>query len=719
MVRPPFAPREVARQLLRQSAEVFRWPSTLPDLRDAALVERPHGWSVRLTQEFKGLLVDVSEIIVNVTADGRALSGYNQYHYDIPDTLDPAQARIGPAQAREQVARLATPYRHRDIGRPVLIVHRYEPVEKKPPKPSRRPAGARARFLRRVRDALARGRGRRPRPGEHVLAWDVRLSTEQPRGRWRVLIDATTGRLIEVRDLVAYARGKGSVFDPNPIVSSGDLTLSSTAPAAALNAHRVRVELERLDPAPADGRLRLDGAWVHMEDFVKPKLVEPTSPTGHFVFSAKSRSFLDVMAYFHIDRFQQYVQTELGLPDMGSSSVRADPQGENGADGSTGGANGLSFGEGGVDDASDAMIVLHEYGHFLQDAAKSGSANGNFSSGVSEGFCDFLAAVYYDDKHANPAATRGHMFSWDGNANDAFWAGRRYDSPLALSGPAFELLGGYQKGEVWCSTMFELYRKLGGDSSRVARRTAARDLTIRLHLVANGGVPKENTSVTQMAVAIGEADASLGGWRYPDLLHQKVIDDTFSRRSVPGYARPPVDVYVDDGRAGGYGSVSGQDVFGETLWKERHGDAPDVWVRTVAAPGTPADHEGQVTVSTPAFVFARVRNRGAIASGPVTVKAFSSAPGSPRGWAADWAELPAPPGAMPTTIAAAPAAGVIVGPFPWTPTTAGKQAILVVVESAEDRAVTQDLPAGTQVDWMDLVPFDNNLAVREVRATRA
>jgi hypothetical protein len=73
---------------------------------------------------------------------------------------------------------------------------------------------------------------------------------------------------------------------------------------------------------------------------------------------------------------------------------------------------------------------------------------------------------------------------------------------------------------------------------------------------------------------------------------------------------------------------------------------------------------------------------------------------------------------MPTTIAAAPAAGVIVGPFPWTPTTAGRQAVLVVVESAEDRAVTQDLPAATQLDWMDLVPFDNNLAVREVRATR-
>jgi hypothetical protein len=74
---------------------------------------------------------------------------------------------------------------------------------------------------------------------------------------------------------------------------------------------------------------------------------------------------------------------------------------------------------------------------------------------------------------------------------------------------------------------------------------------------------------------------------------------------------------------------------------------------------------------------------------------------------------------MPNTIPPAPGAGVIVGPFPWTPAAAGKQAILVVVENAQDdRALTQDLPAGGQVGWMDLVPFDNNLAVREVRATR-
>ena len=661
----------------------------------------------------------MSEVIINITADGRPLSGFNQYHYDIPDTLDPARVEIGPAEARQRVARLAAPYRYRDIGKPRLMVHRYEPVGEEPPKPPRRRGGPRARFLAAVRAALQRRR--RPPIGTHLLVWDVRLSTERPRNRWRLLVDAMTGRLVEVRDQMAYARGRGSVYDPNPIVTSGDVTLSSATPVATLNAQRVSVTLERLDPAPDDGRLHLDGAWVHMEDSFAPHVAEPTSPIGRFVFSATSQSFLDVMVYFHIDRFQNYLQTELGLLDVGDSSVPADPLGETGTGGSTGTGAGVAFGDGGdgIPDASDAMIILHEYGHFLQDKTIPGSALGNFPGGLSEGFCDFLAAVYYDDKHADPAKTRGLMFSWDANVTDGTWAGRRYDRDWKVTDPKWKNGGGYQGAEGWCSTVFELYRKLGGDSAKATRRATARDLAIRLHVVANSGVPGTNTTISEMAHAIEEADLHLGGWRYPDGLHHKVIDDVFARRAVNGYPAHPVDLYVDDGRNGGYGSSTGLDTFPEILWKENHDDAPDVWVRAVATPGTPADHQGQIPVNGPAFVFARVRNRGAAASGPITVRAFSSAPASQGRWPVDWTELPAPPGPMPNAVAAAPGAGVIVGPFPWTPAKAGKQAILVVVESAEDRALTQDLPAGAQLAWTDLVPFDNNLAVREVRATRA
>ena len=36
-------------------------------------------------------------------------------------------------------------------------------------------------------------------------------------------------------------------------------------------------------------------------------------------------------------------------------------------------------------------------------------------------------------------------------------------------------------GELWCSTMFELYRKLGGDSAYIGVKGSARDLIIRFH----------------------------------------------------------------------------------------------------------------------------------------------------------------------------------------------------------------------------------------------
>jgi zinc metalloprotease ZmpB len=721
-VQGAFAPRELARQVCERSALLFRWAPGLPDLQDAALLRSPDGWSARLSQEYKGLPVDVSEIVVNVTTDGRLQSVYNQYHYDIPSDLDPGQARIGPVQARQLVARLAAGYRNREISPPRLIVHRHEPREKGPPPRSRRRRrrrlNERARFLAAVRAELARGRRRGPGPraGTHVLAWDVRLDTTRPSHRWRLLVDAISGRLLEARDLLAYANGQARVFDPNPIVSSGDLGLSSATPPSKLNAERISVTLPRLDPPLADGRLRLDGAWVRIHDFGDPDPAEPASAAGHFVFSSTSPSFLAAMVYFHIDRFQQYIQTDLGLPGVGNLSVRVDPQlGTD--DGSHGTGAGIGLGGDLLPDASDAMVILHEYGHFLQDRVNPESSDGNFPSGVAEGFGDFLAAVYYDDKHAKPAETRGLMFSWNANPSDGS-QGRLYKL-AAASVTAWGDGGGYEKGALWCSTMFELYRKLGGDSAQAGRKAAARDLAIRLHIVANAHVPKNDATVTQMGQEIEAADWKLGGWRYPNGLHHKVIHDTFSARHVREYSAPRVDVYIDDGRSGGYGSASGNDLFEETLWKERHDDARDVWVRTTGVAGSPADHVARLPVNAPAFVFARVRNRGTSASGPITVRAFRSAPGSPRRWPVDWTELPAPPGPMPTTVAAAPDAGVVVGPFPWTPVQTGPQAVLVVVESAADRAVTQDLPAGAQVAWMDLVPFDNNVAVREVRATPA
>jgi hypothetical protein len=711
------AAREAARALLRLAAARLGGPVPVDALRDGPTVEGPRAFSVGFFQEFKGLPVDASEVLVNFHGDGRVHSVYSHVHDDIPAALDPARIRLGAVDARQAVARLARVYRRRRIGRPRLLVYRFSGIERHPPKPPRRRAVHRARFL-----AAARRRRIDAPVGRHFIAWDVALAAERPRHRWRVLIDAVSGRVIEVLDQRAYATGTGKVFDPNPLVTSGDPGLSKSSSPTTVNAERVQVSLERLAPKDSEGYLRLDGAWVHMEEFDDPEYAEPSKKNGRFVFSWTNRKFLSVMAYFHIDRFQQYLQApaDLDMPGIGDFSVPADPQGQSGGDVSGQTAEGVSFGEGGVPDATDAMIVLHEYGHVIQGAIRPGSSHGNWGSGVSEGFGDFLAAAYYDDKHTNPAATRGHMFSWDANPTDAYWTGRRYDRPWRFDGPEYTPPNqpspdGYQRGEIWCSTLFELYRKLGGDSATAATRAAARDLAIRLHVAGLVGLPGTEATATEMAQQIEAADHDLGGWRYPNGLHGKLIYDTFARRGLPGYPPLLVDVYVDDGRNGGYGSLSGQDLFNEKLWLEPFDQAPDVWTTAAQYPavnqaaGTPVDHVAQ-QAGAQAFIYARVKNRGTdpAGAGPVTVRAFHAA--ATGDWPGAW--TPADVASIP--YANVPAGGSIVaGPFPFTPASASPS-LLVVVECARDRTLTQDLPAGTAARAADLVPFDNNIALRRL-----
>jgi len=718
LLAEPFAPRELAREILRQAAGLLHWLPTLWDVVDGPVLGIAGERSVRFSQEFKGVPVLASEVVVNLHADSRLHSLYNQYHYDNPPAFD-TTAKVSPLAARALVARLSNAYSEKEIGPPRLAIMRYEPVDRQPPFRPGRPNRTRSQFLRTVHAHLARARRRGAAPllGRHYLVWQVTLRTKRPLGAWLFLVDAGSGTLLEVRDLLSYATGHGKVFDPNPVVSSGDLTLSSSTPAKTINALRVPVTLERLDPAAAKGKLHLDGAWVHMEDFAVPDFPEPTSGSGSFVFSATNRKFLDVMAYYHIDALQNYIQTDLDLAGVGDFSIEVDPQGENGSDLSQGTGTGITFGEGGIPDAADAMVIVHEYGHALQDTINPNSNLDDYSSGETEGFSDFLAAVYFDDKHQPVTPpTRGIMFSWNWNPIDFPGRSRCYNLAAPPNTGDWSVGSGYRLAELWSSATFELYRKLGGDAADPAVKRAARDLSIRLHLMAHANIPGSGATVTQAAQQFEAADTGLAPWRYANGLHLKVIYDTFLRRKVPGYTPKPVDVYVDDGRGGGYGADDGNDDnFQNTLWRDDFTDTKEIWIRRAPYAGgavpRPADHQVPLR-GQPANVYVQVKNRGAVGSGPITVRVFRAAGGGPRLWPSGWSEIP-PPAAQPLDVT--PGGAVTGGPFTWTPAKAEKISLLAVVECAEDRAVTQDLGAAPDVSFADLVPFDNNIAMRDLK----
>ena len=73
------------------------------------------------------------------------------------------------------------------------------------------------------------------------------------------------------------------------------------------------------------------------------------------------------MSYYHIDTLQRYIQS-LGFQNINNRSIKVNVNGT-AADNSfySPTTKALTFGTGGVDDAEDAGIIAHEYGHSIQD----------------------------------------------------------------------------------------------------------------------------------------------------------------------------------------------------------------------------------------------------------------------------------------------------------------------------------------------------------------
>ncbi|MGE5691364.1 MAG: bacillolysin, partial [Pseudomonadota bacterium] len=187
--------------------------------------------------------------------------------------------------------------------------------------------------------------------------------------------------------------GTGTVFLPNPVadLQNQALTDQKDADYPALADAYHDVTLTNLD-----GSGFLCGDWACVRNETGDRA---WSSTNTFRYRRDDDRFEQVMAYHWVTQAQLYLQ---GL-GFGSQlrPINAEPQdiriNQWGQDNSYSWDKHdvLRFGKGGVDDAEDAEVILHEYGHAVQDSQQTpfGFGLSAESGALGEGFADYFAGT--------------------------------------------------------------------------------------------------------------------------------------------------------------------------------------------------------------------------------------------------------------------------------------------------------------------------------------
>jgi hypothetical protein len=360
---------------------------------------------------------------------------------------------------------------------------------------------------------------------------------------------------------------------------------------------------------------------------------------------------------------------------------------------------------------------------------------------------DALAAINCDPDSvlAQPqwsARYRGVTFPWTANAN------RRHDRKAcegwSWTGPLGTPVGyhhdwrdmfGYAREQVLSSTLFRLYRSINGDAEdassnpdKVQRRAAAEYVTYLIAMAIRSLGPAINIPVLRaedFADALIQADAGcatlatpaqravapmgrVGGTVY------KVIRWAFEKQGMylasgqtppaDGSGNPPpIDVYIDDRRAGEYQY--------RPNW-----DATAVWNRLAPDGGT---HHQPPVANQNNYIYAIVSNRGYQDTTDATLSVWTAAatPQPPVWPDVIWNAA----GVSPPAPVAANGGTAQFGPLVWRPTAAGDWWVMSAADATGDLSSINPvtlLPPTMIIGLVSLlVPFDNNLGFNTWQVT--
>jgi hypothetical protein len=283
-------------------------------------------------------------------------------------------------------------------------------------------------------------------PGHARLAWSV-----VDGAGIETLVDATTGAVIRRTRIAQQDTGTGRVFDPNPSVTLRDETLTdhNDANFKAIQAAYKNVVLTNLD-----GSGFLNGDYANVTGGHGPAFSSDLT----FDYNRSNGWFEQVMSYYDVTGAERYIQG-LGFSDVNNESqdVRANVYG---------GDNSfyiprldrIVFGRGGVDDAEDAEVIWHEYGHAIQDAQVPGFGASEQAGSIGEGFGDYWATTM-----SEPVSNGFHLAcvaDWDSTSytTKVPHCLRRVNLDIHVSDMNGEV---HHDGQIWSRALWDMNQNLG------------------------------------------------------------------------------------------------------------------------------------------------------------------------------------------------------------------------------------------------------------------
>ncbi|MBL0358315.1 MAG: hypothetical protein IPP72_16245 [Chitinophagaceae bacterium] len=372
------------------------------------------------------------------------------------------------------------------------------------------------------------------REGNFYIVKEIIFEYPLPSGQillWRAFIEPGTATILYLR---AFA-DNAWVFERDPITKGTGFAPSETN-LSALDNIRDLVVLGNLDP-PAFGVQSLTGTFVTVQDFEFPSIPPPVTSAGYpydFDYNPRTNEFAAVNAYYHCNNFFQMVlDMGFGMAYFGGTvfPIRCDHRGMGNIPGTNNGntinAQCLgtfsgSLGLPGIDTVSfaladlsntsnplgiaiDQRMVLHELaGHGILYCHVGGATLG-FSHSAGDSF-----AVILNDS-GTLAPDRFDTFPFI-NLNSSVNPKRRHDrSPAANWGWSGSLAtGGYNSEQILSTTLFRLYRSIGGDSTDINSQKFAARFSVYLILKAIGLLtPSSNPSTAlEFEIAMENADAT-------------------------------------------------------------------------------------------------------------------------------------------------------------------------------------------------------------------